>query len=203
MQRSAVTIRHMYMQPENPPIPAFLEGGDSMIEDETGQDPHIQLILAGVFLVIVAGGVVDLILDRPDRFLSPHVIFEVAMVGISLLAATHLARGWYSATRSVRELRNSLARREEEWDAWRARAGTLIAGLSDAVNLQFTDWHLSPAERETALLLLKGFSTKRIAKTTDRSDRTVRQHAVAVYKKSGLAGRAELAAFFLGDLTLA
>jgi hypothetical protein len=30
----------------------------------------------------------------------------------------------------------------------------------------------------------------------------VRQHAVAVYRKSGLAGRAELAAFFLEDLLL-
>jgi hypothetical protein len=31
---------------------------------------------------------------------------------------------------------------------------------------------------------------------------TVRQHAVAVYRKSGLAGRAELSAFFLEDLLL-
>jgi hypothetical protein len=30
----------------------------------------------------------------------------------------------------------------------------------------------------------------------------VRQHAVSVYRKSGLAGRAELSAFFLEDLML-
>jgi len=36
----------------------------------------------------------------------------------------------------------------------------------------------------------------------ERSERTVRQHAVAVYRKSGLAGRAELSAFFLEDLLL-
>jgi hypothetical protein len=30
----------------------------------------------------------------------------------------------------------------------------------------------------------------------------VRQHAVSVYRKSGLAGRAELSAFFLEDLLL-
>jgi hypothetical protein len=33
-----------------------------------------------------------------------------------------------------------------------------------------------------------------------RSERTVRQHAVAVYRKAGVAGRAELAAFFLSGL---
>ena len=173
-----------------------------MLEDETRQDPNIQLMLAAVFLVVVAGGVVDLILDQPERLFSTHVVFEVVMVGVSLLAATHLARGWYSATRYVRELRHSIARREAEWDAWKSRAGALIADLSRAVSIQFAEWKLTPAECETALLLLKGFSTKRIAKTTERSDRTVRQHAVAVYKKAGLAGRAELAAFFLGDLTL-
>jgi hypothetical protein len=30
----------------------------------------------------------------------------------------------------------------------------------------------------------------------------VRQHAVSVYRKSGLAGRAELAAFFFEDMLL-
>jgi len=63
-------------------------------------------------------------------------------------------------------------------------------------------WGLTPAEREVALLLLKGQSHKQIAYTTGRSERTVRQHAVAVYQKSGLSGRAELAAFFLEDLLL-
>ena len=51
-------------------------------------------------------------------------------------------------------------------------------------------------------MLLKGSSHKRIGRDTRRSERTVRQHAVAVYRKSGLSGRAELAAFFLGDVAL-
>ena len=50
--------------------------------------------------------------------------------------------------------------------------------------------------------MLKGRSHKQIAFATGRSERTVRQHAVAVYQKSGLNGRAELAAFFLEDILL-
>jgi DNA-binding CsgD family transcriptional regulator len=57
-------------------------------------------------------------------------------------------------------------------------------------------------EQEVALLLLKGHGHKQIAAATGRSERTVRQHAVAVYQKSGLQGRAELAAFFLEDLVV-
>ena len=63
-------------------------------------------------------------------------------------------------------------------------------------------WGLTSTEREIALLMLKGKSHKAIAYETGRSERTVRQHAVAVYQKSGLAGRAELAAFFLEGLAL-
>ncbi len=60
----------------------------------------------------------------------------------------------------------------------------------------------SPADLEAALALLKGLSHKTIAKWSGRSERTVRQHAVAVYRKSGLEGRAELSAFFLEGLLL-
>ncbi len=71
-----------------------------------------------------------------------------------------------------------------------------------AIDGQFAAWKLTAAEREVALLILKGYGHKQIAGATQRSERTVRQHAVTVYQKSGLAGRAELAAFFLEDLLL-
>jgi DNA-binding NarL/FixJ family response regulator len=50
---------------------------------------------------------------------------------------------------------------------------------------------LTPAESEAALFLLKGFSQKKIGNLTGKSERTVHQHAIVVYRKSGLSGRAE------------
>jgi DNA-binding CsgD family transcriptional regulator len=61
-------------------------------------------------------------------------------------------------------------------------------------------WQLSAAEREVALLLLKGLSTKEIATVRATSERTAREQARAVYAKAGLAGRAALSAYFLEDL---
>ena len=58
------------------------------------------------------------------------------------------------------------------------------------------------AERDVALLILKGAGHKQAAAQLERSERTVRQHAVEVYRKAGLQGRAELSAFFLQDLML-
>jgi DNA-binding NarL/FixJ family response regulator len=173
-----------------------------MHDDGSEQDSKIQLLMSGLFLVVVVGGIIDLIMDRPEKLLSVHVLFELSLISVSLAAATYLARGWYSASHAVTKLRHSLADRELERDAWKARASVAMESLGTAVSLQLTDWNLTGAERETAVFLLKGYSTKRIARTTGRSDRTVRQHAVSVYRKSGLEGRAELAAFFLGDLTL-
>lgn len=51
-------------------------------------------------------------------------------------------------------------------------------------------------------MLLKGFGHKQVAAHLGRSERTVRQQAVDVYRKAGLQGRAELAAFFLQDVVL-
>jgi DNA-binding NarL/FixJ family response regulator len=65
---------------------------------------------------------------------------------------------------------------------------------------QFDRWSLTPAERDVTLLVLEGLGHKEIAAQRRTSERTVRQQARVVYQKSGLSGRSELAAFFLGGL---
>lgn len=83
---------------------------------------------------------------------------------------------------------------------WRSESRGLLEGLGAAIDAQFTRWNLTDAEREVALLLLKGLSTKEIAAVRAGSERTVREHARAIYQKAGLSGRAALSAFFLEDL---
>jgi DNA-binding CsgD family transcriptional regulator len=83
---------------------------------------------------------------------------------------------------------------------WQLEAHDLIAGLSSAIDAQLERWSLTPAEKEIALLLLKGLSHKEIAALRDVGETTVRQQARAIYRKAGLGGRHDLAAFFLEDL---
>jgi DNA-binding NarL/FixJ family response regulator len=119
-----------------------------------------------------------------------------------MLSALFLGQGWLRARNKLGRIRAVMAEREEERDKFRDQSKKLLAGLGEVIDVQLREWNLTVTERETALFLLKGYSHKEIANLTDRSERTVRQHSVAVYRKSGLAGRAELAAFFLEDLLL-
>jgi len=176
------------------------EGTMSDLGSDDG--PDIRLILALIFLLIVVGGSVDLVLDRPTTLWSAHVAFEVLMVGVSLGAAAYLAHGWFRTQGRLEDVSRRASALESEQLEWQRRTARLLEDLGGAISAQFHTWGLTPAESRVALMLLKGLSHKRAARLTGTSDRTVRQHAVAVYRKSGLAGRAELAGFFLESLLL-
>lgn len=170
--------------------------------DATNVGVRFRWMLTALLGAIAVGGAVDLILDNPNTLWSLHVLFETAMLLLSLGAVAYLWIGWRDASRTVVKTREELAVRAAERDAWRTRAEKILRGLGEEIDHQLAEWDLTPVERETALLLLKGFGHKEIAALQDKSERTVRQHAVSVYRKSGLAGRAELSAFFLEDLML-
>jgi DNA-binding CsgD family transcriptional regulator len=169
------------------------------LDDEGGR---LQLVLVAALFAIVLGGTTDLILDRPESWFSFHVIFETLMIAGALVLATTLWLGWWRAERSARDLRRSLEQRRAERDAWRDSAEQALVGLGEAIDEKLDDWGLTPAEREVALYLLKGYTHKGIARRTNRSHQTVRQHAASVYAKADLSGRAELSAFFLEGLIL-
>ncbi len=83
-------------------------------------------------------------------------------------------------------------------DDRKARAAARDYG--QVVERHFERWQMTPSEREIAVALLKGLSFQEIALLRDTREKTVRQHASSVYRKSGLAGRHELAAWFFEDL---
>ena len=151
----------------------------------------------------------DLVLDLGGGSKVGHVIVEGAVSLSGLAGAIVMARRLWlllSDERAVRREAAALAERlkvtEAEAGRWRGEAQDLINGLGAAIDRQFERWDLSPAEKEVALLLLKGLSHKELAEVRSITEATARQQARAVYKKAGLSGRSDLAAFFLEDLLL-
>ncbi len=193
-----MTLRHL---PDTPHPSA------SRIMHETPR-PHL-LILVGVLSVVIAGGAMDIWLDGAGDWGSAHTLIELSLIIVSAGCLLYFWREWRDSSREAVAMRQALAQserslteRQHERDRWRASAEQALAGLGRAIDAQFDAWALTATEREVALQLLRGLGHKQIAAQTGRSERTVRQHAVAVYGKAGLGGRAELAAFFLQDLTL-
>lgn len=167
---------------------------------------HLALLLFSIIALLMSVDVID---DWGKGAGSLHITLEVvvmicAAIGALLVAKRLLAlSGLAQRLRGqADELRIELQRTSEEAAHWRSEAHELLAGLGAAIDHQFERWGLSPAEREVGLLLLKGLSHHEIADIRGTSERTVRQQARALYKKAGLSGRADLAAYFLEDLLL-
>jgi DNA-binding CsgD family transcriptional regulator len=150
------------------------------------------VILFGVIAVLMA---IDVTIEIRSGVPLGLESFELV---IFLLALGGIAIHWWRLT----EARAEVKRWTEDARRWNQEAQDILQGLGAAIDRQFDRWGLSPAEREIALLQLKGLRHKEIAELRKTSERTVRQQALSVYRKSGLNGRNDLAAFFLEDLLL-
>ncbi len=159
----------------------------------------LRTVLHLVVVLIVTVAAVNVGLDVAGGT-TGHVVFELLTYGGALLLAVGLWLGWWRAQARGEVLSAALGARGEGDGRGRRSARPPLDGLAGMMEAEFAAWELTDAEREVAFFLLKGHTHKAIGRLTDRSERTVRQHAVSVYQKSGLAGRAELAAHFLDEL---
>jgi DNA-binding CsgD family transcriptional regulator len=156
------------------------------------------VLLLAIALLLAA----DIVADALEGTTAGHIALELSAVVAAVGGAAALWRAARRARAEAHALRGDLSTAREEAARWREEARGALAGLGAAIDRQCDRWKLTAAEKEIALLLLKGLSLKEIAAARATSERTVRQQALAVYRKAGLSGRAELAAFFLEDLLL-
>lgn len=129
-------------------------------------------------------------------------LVEISLIVATSVTAMMLVTRVEDQERAQLQMMRELELAKREGTEWRARVQDLMRGLGAAIDQQFDSWRLTPAEKDVALLLLKGLSHKEVAELRGRAERTVRQQALAVYRKSELSGRASLAAYFLEDLLL-
>ena len=156
------------------------------------------LLFGGIAALIAA----DLISDWHDGADLRHLAGEILVVVLAMVGLAWLLARLREVQTQAHELRGDLDAARREAERFRQEAAEALRGLSCAIDAQFERWGLSAAEREVGLLLLKGLSHKEIAGARGTSESTVRQQALALYRKSGLGGRNELSAFFLEDLLL-
>jgi tripartite-type tricarboxylate transporter receptor subunit TctC/DNA-binding CsgD family transcriptional regulator len=116
-----------------------------------------------------------------------------------MITAGFMLRQRRAARQREKELAGRVLPGPESVQPDSARTQAMLPEFSDQIDRKFGEWGLTAAERDVALLILKGLRHKEIADLRGTSERTVRQQATMMYKKAGISGRTDLAAFFLFD----
>lgn len=81
--------------------------------------------------------------------------------------------------------------------------GAVAGEFQKYMEQQFDDWHLTPTEKNVALLVIKGFSNAEIARLRGTTESTVKSQLTSIFRKTGLATRQQLTTYLIEDLMAA
>ena len=147
----------------------------------------VQLVSALFFVSDIIASVFGL-RTKPINWELREMIEIGAAVGLILgvvLGAVALVRTQARSARVEKQLR--------------AAAGA----FADLLDERFTEWGLTPAERDVAWFAIKGMSTQEIAALRNTSEGTVKAQSNAIYRKAGVSGRYQLLSLFVDELMAA
>ena len=148
-------------------------------------------VLAGLILLqalcalFFIGDVIDDF--RVEGFLSnPHLSLET-VAAVALVAGVIFL---------MIELRGLLLRMSD------MQTGLEIAhgNLAEVIDGFFDDWNLTDAERDVAIMILKGLDNDTIARVRNTAPGTVRAQSARLYAKSATDGRAQFVSLFVEEL---
>lgn len=118
--------------------------------------------------------------------------YEIIELGAALGLLLGVVLGWMV-------LRRTTARNVAMREQLRLASGA----FREVMEERFTDWGLTPAERDVALFAIKGLSLQEMAALRQVSEGTIKAQTNAIYRKAGVSGRTQLLSLFIEDLMAA
>ena len=153
-----------------------------------------------LLLLISVASLVDVVIDYSEHASREHLVLEFCLILLSLGGIVYLVLETFKHKRKNQTLEVQLADTQKNLSETQSRVKKVGQQYRQVIREQLEEWQLSESENEVAMLLLKGLSFKEIAEVRETQEKTVRQQASSLYKKTGLAGRHEFAAYFFEDL---
>ena len=144
----------------------------------------MQVLLALFFISDILSSIVP-IRSTPLSWQVREAL-EIAAVAGLVLGAVFGAVAIHKSRQAQAKAENSL----------RLASGAFM----DVIEERFTEWGLTPSERDVALFAIKGMSTAEIAGLRQTSEGTVKAQTNAIYRKAGVSGRPQLLSLFIEDL---
>lgn len=144
------------------------------------------LFLAAAALQIGCGAVFlsDVLLEWDENRLH-SVVEALAVLALTIGAAI-----------SFREYR-LLLRRNTKIER---ELGAASGAFQEAIEQHFDQWQLTAAERDVALLSIKGVTITDIARMRSTKEGTIKAQSAAIYRKAGVSSRAELISILIEEL---
>jgi len=155
------------------------------------RDRHV-IKIALVVQAVCAGFFISDILSARIGFSSTPISWQLREM-IEIGAAGGLLLGFVLGAVALRRSRQRQLLAEQGLH----RASSAFMDLVEAA---FTEWGLTPAERDVALFAIKGLTIQEIAAARETSEGTVKAQTNAIYRKAGVNGRSQLLSLFIDDL---
>lgn len=146
---------------------------------------------AGLYVVSALVYLTELVGEITGYYLftSSWIVHEI----IALVTLVGFVLGGALIWRSVGAMQT---RNSENQRLLRSARGEFFEMLT----LQFERWELTEAERDVALLTVKGLSVTEIAEMRNTTVGTVKSQNNAIYKKAGVKSRTQLLGVLIEDL---
>ncbi|TXH68081.1 MAG: LuxR family transcriptional regulator [Thiothrix sp.] len=158
-----------------------------------------EMFFVGLLVLITVLTTSDLVSDYLEGTEVWHLMIEALVVIMSVGGIAYLLRAFISRQRELEAVKAQLIETKDNLSEARKQISAAGQEYSQVIQKQFETWQLTPSEKEVASLLLKGLSFDEIANVRNTKEKTVRQQATAIYRKSGLGSRHEFAAWFFED----
>ena len=125
------------------------------------------------------------------NFLSalPWILHEI----FTLMTLVGLCVGMYFIARSYRLAASNTRYLAKQLDAAKG-------AFQSGVDGYFEEWGLSEAEKDIALLTIKGMTISEIAEIRHTKQSTIKTQSSAIYRKAGVASRSQLVSLLIEEL---
>ncbi len=160
--------------------------------------PLSSLILP--FCILLMLFLVDMIWDTSEQISYIHFITDGLIIGSFVYLVIRVYVRYRNDAALHHQTVTKLSQSNRKIKTQSQQIEKLREGITQHIQQVFEDWKLTQAERDIALLIIKGYSLDEIAKFRHKSERTVRDQAATIYRKAKVKNRVELTAYFIEDL---
>ena len=150
-----------------------------------------------ILLIVIFFVAYDIFVDFRGGVGFKHILLETIVFSLLIGSALLLNHLRY---KNDKEMYTNILDQNFQILSLKEKNERIGSALKNIIAEQLTQWELTESEVQIAFLLIKGFSSKKIADIRLTSEKTIRDQSSNIYRKANLNGRAELAAFFLEDL---